>query len=143
MDAQATQAFVQEWIDRAWNGRELTLVDRYMGSEYQLHQSDGTEVRGPEQFKGYMLQLLNAFSDLHFTVHDVIAQGDRVAWRVIGRGTHDGPLHGVEPTGRTIEVNALILSTIAEGRWVEDFVIIDSLSMLVQLGIIPAPTAAV
>jgi predicted ester cyclase len=44
-----------------------------------------------------------AFPDLRFTIEELIAEGDRVAGRLIMRGTHEGPFMGIPPTERPVE----------------------------------------
>jgi predicted ester cyclase len=60
-----------------------------------------------------------AFPDLSVTVENVVAEGDRVATRVIMRGTHQGELQGIAPTGKRVEVMAMDMFRISEGKVVE------------------------
>ncbi len=60
-----------------------------------------------------------AFPDLSITVEDMIAEGDRVAARVTMRGTHLGEFMGVAPTGKPVEVRAIDMFRIANGKIVE------------------------
>jgi predicted ester cyclase len=69
----------------------------------------------------------------------MVAEGDKVAWRATTRGTHRGDLMGIPPTGKPIEVSSIIVSRFDNGKWAEDWVLIDMLGMLQQLGVIPTP----
>ena len=60
-----------------------------------------------------------AFPDLSVTVEDVVAEGDRVATRVIMRGTHQGEFQGISPTGKRVEVRAMDMFRISDGKIVE------------------------
>ena len=60
-----------------------------------------------------------AFPDLSVTVENVVAEGDRVATRVIMRGTHQGEFQGIAPTGKRVEVRAMDMFRISEGKIVE------------------------
>ena len=82
------------------------------------------------------------FSDARVTVDDQIAEGDKVATRWTGRGTHDGEIVGVAPTGKEVTVSGLTISRVKNGLVVEEQTEWDALGMLVQLGVVPAPTAA-
>jgi predicted ester cyclase len=83
-----------------------------------------------------------AFSDAQITVDDQIAEGDKVASRWTGRGTHDGELMGVPPSGRQVTVDGLVVSRVANGKVVEEWVNWDTLGMLQQVGAVPAPAQA-
>ena len=80
-----------------------------------------------------------AFPDLHFTIEDMVAEDDKVTWRATTRGTHGGELMGIPPTGKPAVVASVIVSRFDGGKWAEDWVMIDTLGMLQQLGVIPAP----
>jgi len=61
-------------------------------------------MHGPEELKQLFSIYFNAFPDLHADIEDIIAEGDRVAIRVMCRGTHKGEIMGIAPTGRQIKV---------------------------------------
>jgi steroid delta-isomerase-like uncharacterized protein len=60
-----------------------------------------------------------AFPDLNVTVEEVMAEGDRVAARVTMRGTHCGEFQGIAPTGKRVEVRAMDMFRISDGKIVE------------------------
>ena len=80
-----------------------------------------------------------AFPDLHCTVEDEIIDGDRIAAHWTLRGTHEGAFLGSPPTGRTVEVQGIFFARTAGGRIVENWIVLDQLGMLQQLGIVPPP----
>jgi predicted ester cyclase len=84
----------------------------------------------------------SVFPDLRFALEDVIAEGDTVAWRITARGTHQGALMGIPPTGKPVAISALVISHFVDSKWAEDWVNIDTLGMLQQIGAIPAPGQA-
>jgi predicted ester cyclase len=45
---------------------------------------------------------MSAFPDLHFTIEELVAEGDIVAGRLTASGTHEGPLMGMPATGRSV-----------------------------------------
>lgn len=93
--------------------------------------------KGPEGFKQYMSMFRTAFPDINLTIEDTVAEGDRVVIRLTGRGTHKGNLMGIAPTGKSISVNATVISHHAGGKQVEVWICIDQLGMLQQLGVVP------
>ena len=80
----------------------------------------------------------DAFPDSTFTIEDMVAEGDRVAWRVTLRGTHLGGYMGINPTGNKIEQTNQAIVKIVDGKWVEAWATMDDLSMMKQLGAIPS-----
>jgi predicted ester cyclase len=56
---------------------------------------------------------------MHVTVEDLVAEGDRVTARVTMRGTHQGVFQGLAPTGKQVEVRAMDMFRISDGKIVE------------------------
>ena len=81
--------------------------------------------------------LLAAFPDLSFTIEDMVAEGNRVAYRVTGRGTHQGEFMGTASTGNKIVITFADFVKIEAGKWVEFWCTYDNLHFRQQLGIIP------
>ena len=85
-----------------------------------------------------MVEIARAFSNLHVTVEDMIAEGDVVAARLLVSATHDrGPFAGVEPTGRTITWGSFRFYRVHDGRVVASWAMQDRLGLFQQLGLIP------
>ena len=72
-----------------------------------------------ETFRDTFTEAREAFPDLSVAVEDVVAEGDRVAARVTMRGTHRGEFQGIAPTGKRVEVKAIDMFRISDGRIVE------------------------
>ncbi len=60
-----------------------------------------------------------AHPDLEFTIHDLVAQGDRVTIRWTMRGTNTGPMFGRPPTGERVELSAIVIFRVADGKLAE------------------------
>lgn len=97
---------LREVADRVFNGRDLDAIDELFTDDYVLHDPTvGDEIHGPDGFRRYVASFHEAFSDLHVEQLDHVAEGDKIATRFVIRGTHDGPLLGVSPTGRRVETH--------------------------------------
>ena len=72
-----------------------------------------------DTFKETFSEAREGFPDLIVSVEDVIAEGDRVTARVTMRGTHQGEFQGIAPTGKRVEVRALDMFCIEDGKIVE------------------------
>jgi predicted ester cyclase len=84
-----------------------------------------------------------AFPDLTCTIEEQIAEGDKVATRWKGRGTHQGETEELgPPTGNRMEVTGISIERFSEGKVVEAWDSFDALGMMQQLGLIPSPEEA-
>ena len=73
----------------------------------------------------------------YHTVDDLIAEGDKVAGRVTGYGTHEGELLGIPRTGKEIRMSGLVIWRIKNRKIVETWVQNDTMGLLHQLGVLP------
>jgi steroid delta-isomerase-like uncharacterized protein len=95
-------------------------------------------VTGAQALKEVFATLHRAFPDLHITVEDVIAEGDKVVGRNTVTGTHRGEYMGLSPTGKSISYNEIFILRFADGRIAETWGVVDVLSQMKQLGLIAA-----
>ena len=80
-----------------------------------------------------------AWPDFHTAIEDLIAEGDRVAARILMTGTPQKELFGIRPTGRSFRMTGMYIARIANGKIVEHRGIEDAVGMLQQLGLMPPP----
>lgn len=137
----STSATTRRFFDEVWSEGDFDLVDELFAPEYVGHPSGPEEsVRGPEGVKEYIGRLKEGVPDLTVTVEDQVADGDKVATRWTARGTHDGELMGIDPTGQTATVTGITIQRFDDGgQIVEGWTNWDMLGMLQQLGIAPQP----
>jgi predicted ester cyclase len=79
------------------------------------------------------------FPDLVFSTEEQIAEGDKVASRFEWTGTHRGEFLGIPATGRFVRVWGIVIDRLEEGRIKETRIIMDTLGLMVQLGVFPPP----
>jgi steroid delta-isomerase-like uncharacterized protein len=96
-----------------------------------------SEAVGAELLKAVFGTLHRAFPDLHMTVEDLIAEGDKIVARNTITGTHQGEYMGLAPTGRSITYNEIFICRFDGGRIAETWGVVDVLSQLRQLGALP------
>jgi steroid delta-isomerase-like uncharacterized protein len=111
-----------------------------LAPDFVAHLADGRQNR--EAFLQHNNVYVEAFSDRHFVVEDLIAEGDKVMARTIMRAIHTGDLHGLPSTGKQIAISAIIIERIKDGKMVEHWSLFDQLSMMQQLGFVPPPQPA-
>jgi steroid delta-isomerase-like uncharacterized protein len=120
-----------------WQGK-LDETLELVGDDYVAHIPGSAEpFRGKEGFRAFVTTYQTGFPDAAIIVDDQIAEGDVVATRWTGRGTHTGELMGVPPTGREVTLAGITYSRIADGKAREAWIIWDTLAMMQQLGAVP------
>jgi steroid delta-isomerase-like uncharacterized protein len=135
MSTDETRAFIQHWIDEVWNNKRLELVDELVAEDYQRHDPGiPLEVRGPESLKQLIGMYFTAFPDLHLATEQVIAENNRAAVLLTASGTNSGEFMGAPATGKTASVKSMEMFRIENNKIVEQWVNLDALNMLRQLG---------
>jgi steroid delta-isomerase-like uncharacterized protein len=126
---------VERFTTEAWNGGNLDLIDELFAPDYVGHDAPRPEpVQGPEGMKDFLRMYHHAFSDAVITLDDVIIAGDKVVTRWTGRGTHDGDLMGIPPTGTSVTFTGIRIFRVANGQIAEGWVNWDTFGLLRQLG---------
>jgi steroid delta-isomerase-like uncharacterized protein len=98
--------------------------------------------RGPEGLKESVRGYREAFPDLHITIDQQVADGDFVATRWTGRGTHRGELFGISATGKESIVTGITIDRFKDGKIAESHTNWDTLGLLQQIGAIPTMATA-
>ena len=128
---------VLDGIYEAVNTGNLALLDKHLAPDYIEH-SEGFQ--GVEPFKQQIAAFRAGFPDLHVSIDDLLlTDGDRFASRTTITGTHTGDLMGMPATGKRVSVEAVDIGRIENGRAKERWGGMNMYSLLVQLGVIPAP----
>jgi steroid delta-isomerase-like uncharacterized protein len=139
---EANKNLVRQGMDEMFNQGNLAAVDKYVAADYTEHEAMPGMPSGVEGFKQMLTTMRTAFPDLHVTIDDVIAEGDKVVVRSTMRGTQKGEFMGIAPTGKSITVTAIDILQLKDGKAVVHWGNEDDLGMMQQLGAIPAPPAA-
>jgi steroid delta-isomerase-like uncharacterized protein len=135
MSDQEILDLVNRFTDESWNGGNLDLLDEMFAADYVGHDAPRPDpVRGPEGMRDFLRMYHHAFSDAHITIDDVIVRDDKVVTRWTGRGTHDGDLMGMPPTGKAVEFVGIRIFRVAEGKIAEGWVVWDTFGLMRQLG---------
>ena len=139
MSTEENKAVVRRFVEEVQSHHKLELVDQLFDPSYNDHASFQGSVPGIEGFKQLFGMMLRAFPDLHATIHDQIAEGDKVVTRKTFEGTHKGDYMGVPPTGKQVKLGIIDIFRVVDGRIVEHWMQADSDGLMQQLGMIPPP----
>ena len=141
MVSAENKTLVHRFVEEFWNQGHMAVADDLMTADAVIVLPGRGEV-SKEQFKAFAMSMRGAFPDWHSTPEDLIAEGEWVAERWTGRGTHQGDFQGIAPTGRRVVVPGFVFYRITSGKIVEFRGLFDGLSMLHQLGPHSEPEAA-
>ncbi|MFN2555467.1 MAG: ester cyclase [Nitriliruptorales bacterium] len=108
-------------------------LDEIVDPGYRDHTLRGF-ARGPECFRSLRRRLSRAFADIELIPRDVIVDGSRVAVRVRFRGLHVAPYAGLEPCGRTVEMDEIHIWRLQDARLIEHWACRDERAALSQMG---------
>jgi steroid delta-isomerase-like uncharacterized protein len=142
MSVEQNKAVVRRYYDEVLNQGHLSVLDDIAADDYVENDPFPGQGNGLADFKARVSTLLTAFSPCTFTIEDVVAEGDRVVVRWHSSGTHSGEFLGMPPTNREYTIAGIDVHRLADGRMVEHWHVVDQLSQLQQLGMIPSPAAA-
>jgi serine phosphatase RsbU (regulator of sigma subunit) len=133
MSVEENKAIFRRYVEEIPNQGNLEFADEIF-DRYISHQPDGsTLVRGPEDVKRFTREFNSAFPDLHVSIEDQIAEGDKVVSHFTIRGTHQGEFRGMAPTGKEIALNGVTTFRFSEeGKVVETWDSYDQLSLMRQ-----------
>ena len=126
-EAKANERILRRMFDEVWNGRNAAVIDEIVAADllcYGLPDPDAI-ARGPEGLKQVLQLFLGAFPDLHITIDDLIASGDRVAARWHSTGTHLGDHLGFPATGKPANLSGATICVLRDGKIKEAWNLMD------------------
>lgn len=141
MSADTNKEIVRRLGVEPWEGN-LGVIDELVTTDYVGHDPAQPDMQGPQGIKEFITGYLTGFPDGRITIDEQLAEGDLVATRWTGRGTHQGELMGIPPTGKQVTVSGITISRVKNGKVVEEWSNWDTLGMLQQLGVVPEMASA-
>jgi len=138
MSTEQNKASVRRIFEEGLNQNKPGVFDELIAPSYVNHDLPAP-VPGPEGFKMVIGLFLAAFPDMHATIEEALAEGDKVITRGYFTGTHKGDFQGIPPTGKQVNVKYIDIWRVENGKMVENWVRLDQLGMMQQLGVIPTP----
>jgi predicted ester cyclase len=124
-------------VFESYNHQDMEKAEKLFSPKHIFH-FPGAPQMDWNSHKQFMVGLSKAFPDLHFQVKDIVAEGDKVAYRLTVSGTHKGEFLGIPPTSRKVSFTSTGISNFVDGKVAEDWVDADTMGLMQQLGVIPS-----
>lgn len=139
MSTSTNKAVIERMFTEVMNGKNTSLVDSFIAPDFQ-HRTMQLPFPGPEGFKILLNGFLGGFPDMHIKVDHIVAEGDMVATAGTWGGTNAGEFMGMPATGRKISnIPFIDLWRFRDGKAVENWVQMDNIAIMTQLGHMPQP----
>jgi steroid delta-isomerase-like uncharacterized protein len=137
--AQDNATIVRRFADEVITGGDIDSAGRFVWEDVVEQVPLPGQGPGLEGLKDILRAMRAGFPDLVFSTEEQIAEGDKVASRFGWTGTHTGEFLGIPATGRFVRVWGIVIDRLEEGRIKDTRIIMDTLGLMVQLGVFPPP----
>ena len=140
MSVEENKAIARRLFESVWNEGNMDVIDEIINAPEFVdnHYMFPEPLHGTDNFKQIVTAFRSAFPDVRLTIEDVLGEGDKVVLRWSLRGTHQGDLMGIPPTGKAVQLTGMVIVRFSGGKIVERWVSEDALGLMRQLGAIPA-----
>jgi predicted ester cyclase len=122
----------------AMSSKDTSVFERIIAPSYINHDMPAP-APGPEGFKQVVGAFFTAFPDMRVTIDDQLAERNLVANRGTFTGTHEAEFMGIPATGKQVMVKFIDIWRVENGQAVENWVQLDMMGLMVQLGVVPSP----
>jgi predicted ester cyclase len=141
MTSEQNTALVRRLLARINNKEKWddAILDEFFAPTYRRYLTPTTPPLTAEQQRERAARLRAAFPDAFATLEDLVAEGDRVAYRLTIRGTHQGLFLGIPPSQTPVAVSFTAIVRIEDGRLAEEWGGLDQIDLLRQLGAVISP----
>jgi predicted ester cyclase len=137
MSVEENKALVRRFVEEFWSAGNLAAADELIANDAMITLPGIGQV-DHATLKAFARTLRGAFPDWHSTLEAMVGEGETIAERWTGTGTHQGEFQGIAPTCMHVQVPGTVFYRIASGKIVEFRGLFDGLAMMRQLGNVPA-----
>src|SRR5437763_11458391 len=133
MTGTDTKAVARRVLEEIFPANDLGALREVISDQFVNHEAPPGTPPGLAGIAMYMTLLNQAFSDQRWEIHDVLADGDRVAMRCTHSGLHTGDFFGLPATGRRFAYNQMHIVRIIDGKAMEHWAVRDDAGLMRQL----------
>ena len=135
-NTEGNKKIVTEFIDALFSRGDSGAVDAYLSDDFVNHDPPFGAPADREGMRAAAAMFRAAFPDWHSEVEILVAEDDLVVEHFTARGTHEGEIMGVAPTGREVSLPGINIFRVKDGRITERWGRLDDLGFLQQLGVV-------
>jgi len=123
--------------DEVFSGGKLDLIDEIVHDDFVEHEEMPGVPTDKEAPRVFVAMMRTGFPDLQATIEDIVEENETIVVRARMRGTHDGELMGIPPTGNKVDFTAMDMVRFKDGKAIEHWGVTDTMAMMQQLGVVP------
>ncbi|HEX6324807.1 MAG TPA: ester cyclase [Vicinamibacterales bacterium] len=138
MSAESNKALSRRWYEEVWNQGNAAVIAEILAEDAVVH-GNGPDQRGPAEFEAFFAGYRAMFSNIHFEIEDLVAEGDTVATRWTCTAAHTGDGMGVQATGQTVNLTGMSFVKVEHGKVIEAWNNFDHLGLFQQMGVVNLP----
>ena len=138
--SEENKALYRSFVEEIINKYKINEMGKFIAEDFvDLTPPPGIDLEpGLAGMQKMMGMFLSAFPDLHSTIDDLVAEGDKVVGLMTTTGTHKGDFMGIPATGKQINFKEIHTVRIVNGKAIEHWGIAEDLKMMQQLGVVPS-----
>lgn len=133
MSAQDNKEAVRRLAQVGWSGHDLSAFDDFFSKSAVWHGLPPEWGKGIDAIKKAASMWFEALPDFVFTVEDLTAEEDRVAFRWVAEGTQEGELFGIPPTNKRVTFSGVAIKRFEDGKCVDYREVWDRAGLMDQL----------
>ena len=138
--AQDNGMIVRGFVDEVITKGNIEAAAKYIWEDVIEQVPLPGQGPGLDGLKDTIRAMRAGFPDIVFSIHEQIAEGDKVVSRFEWTGTHEGSFLGIPPTGRPVRVWGMVIDQLKDDRVKDTRILMDVVGMLTQLGVLPPLT---
>jgi steroid delta-isomerase-like uncharacterized protein len=142
MSTEENKARERRFVEEIVNKGNMAVAPELVAEDFvELDPFPGQQ-QGREGLIDIIAMMRTAFPDLEWTIEELVAEGDKVASYNVWRGTHQGVFLGIPPTGKQVTVPSMVFDYFVDGKLKESRLLMNIMSLMQQLGVVPSPGQA-
>ena len=133
--SQSNEKTMRRLVEEVINNKSLAVIDEIIHPEY-VYRTPGQELHGRQALRELFTSYHAAFPDLHVKIDDLVCADNKAVLLFKLTGTHQDELMGIPATGKQVNINGMICSHIENGQIIEEWELLDQLTLFQQLDIV-------
>lgn len=138
MSIEENKVLARRIFEEAGSQGNYAVIEEAIAPTFVYRASALADTHGPAGLKEFFSGHRRASPDIHYTVEEVVADGEKVVVRWIVSGMQQGEVRGMAPTGKQFKADGITIFHFAHGHIVEGKAVWDALAFLQQLGVVSA-----